>query len=427
MKLNVGRTLLLGFGFFGISIITGINKSYVGPFLGSDFGLKANEVSLILTLATVITFLLQPMIGSLSDNTHTRLGRRMPFIIIFAPLAALGFALLPVLVQPGMLWIFVAVLLFTTVALALFRTPVIALMPDITPSQFRSQANGLINLMGGIGAILAFAAGSFLYGLGRAFPFWAAAVVLVLACAIVVRRIKEPKESMTRAVEARPGLLESLRVVLMAPEKSALFLLLAIFLWFVGYNGVETFFTLYGVKTLGMQANSAAFLLSFLALMFVICAVPSGYVAGKFGRRKTILAGLALIGFVAVVIRVLPPTAQTSSLVLPLLLALVGIGWALININSLPMVVDVAPQTELGTYTGLYYVSSTAAAVLGPNIAGFMIEALGGDYGVIFPIATVSFALAFLFMLGVRRGERAEEERMESTEYRTQSTEGSRQ
>ncbi len=409
MRLNVGRTLLLGFGFFGISIVTAINKSYVGPFLGSDFGLKANEVSLIVTLATIVTFLIQPLIGSLSDNTHSRLGRRMPFIIIFAPMAALGFALLPVLVQPGSLWVFVAVLLLTTVALALFRTPVIALMPDITPSAFRSQANGLINLMGGIGAILAFAAGSYLYGLGRAFPFWAASVVLVLACAIVAWQIKEPKDSTTRAVEARPGLVHSLRVVLTAPEKSALFLLIAIFMWFVGYNGVEVFFTLYGVKMLGMQPNSAAFLLSFLALMFVLCAVPSGYIAGKFGRRKTILAGLALIGIVAVVIRFLPPTAQTSSVMLPLLLALIGIGWALVNINSLPMVVDVAPQTELGTYTGLYYVSSTAAAVLGPIIAGFMIEALGGDYGVIFPIATATFALAFLFMLGVRRGERADE------------------
>ncbi|MCI0474946.1 MAG: MFS transporter, partial [Anaerolineales bacterium] len=104
MKLNVGKTLLLGFGFFGVSIITGINKSYVAPFLGTDFGLKANEVSLLVTLATVITFLIQPMIGSVSDNTRTRFGRRMPFIIIFAPIAAIGFAILPALVQPGLLW-----------------------------------------------------------------------------------------------------------------------------------------------------------------------------------------------------------------------------------------------------------------------------------------------------------------------------------
>ncbi len=333
MKLNVGRTLLLGFGFFGISIITGINKSYVAPFLGTDFGLKANEVSLIVTLGTIITFLIQPMIGSVSDNTRTRFGRRIPFIIIFAPIAAIGFALLPVFVQPGLLWVFVATLLVTTVALALFRTPVIALMPDITPSHFRSQANGLINLMGGIGGILAFAVGAWLYGLNRAYPFWAAALALVLASAIVVWRIKEPKDSTTKAVEVRPDLIKSLRAVLAEKEKSALFLFLAIFSWFVGYNAVETFFTLYGVKTLKMQPNNAAFLLSFLALMFVLFAVPSGYIAAKFGRRKTIMVGIALLAILLAVIRVMPVEVQTAGAVLPILLALAGIAWALINMS----------------------------------------------------------------------------------------------
>ncbi len=408
MKLNVGKTLLLGFGFFGISIITGINKSYVAPFLGTDFGLKANEVSLIVTLGTIITFLIQPMIGSVSDNTRTRWGRRIPFIIIFAPLAALGFALLPLLVQPGGLWLFVVVLLLTTVALALFRTPVIALMPDITPSQFRSQANGLINLMGGIGGILAFAVGAYLYGLNRALPFFAAALALVLACAIVVWKIQEPKDSTTRAVEARPDLIRSLRAVVAEKEKSALYLFGAIFSWFVGYNAVETFFTLYGVKTLKMAPNNAAFLLTFLALMFVLFAVPSGFIAAKFGRRNTIMTGLALLAGLLALIRVLPVELQTASAILPILLALAGIGWSLININSLPMVVDIAPQTELGTYTGLYYFFSTAAAVLGPILAGYLIEAMGSDYGMIFVLAPLTLALAFAFMLGVRRGERAE-------------------
>lgn len=408
MKLNIGKTLLLGFGFFGISIITGINKSYVAPFLGTDFGLRANEVSLVVTLATIVTFLIQPMIGSVSDNTRTRFGRRMPFIIIFAPVAALGFALLPVLVQPGLLWVFIAGLLVTTIALALFRTPVIALMPDITPSPFRSQANGLINLMGGIGGILAFALGAYLYGLNRALPFFAAAVALVLACAIVVWKIQEPKDSDTKAVEARPDLIQSLRVVLAEREKSALLLFLAIFSWFVGYNGVETFFTLYGVKMLKLQPNNAAFLLSFLALMFVLFAVPSGYIAGRVGRRKTILTGIASLAILLTVVRVLPYELQTSGVGLPILLALIGISWSLINVNSLAMVVDVAPQTELGTYTGLYYFFSTAAAVIGPILAGYLIEAMGGDYGMIFLIAPITLVFAFVFMFAVRRGERAE-------------------
>ena len=409
MKLDIGNTLLLGFGFFGVSIIWAIHDSYVPVFLGKDFGLDASLVGVILTVNTIIVFLIQPGIGSLSDRIRTPIGRRMPFILIFAPLSAIGFAILPTLVQPALLWVFFAVLVLTIIALALYRTPVVALMPDITPSQFRSQANGLINLMGGIGAIIAFAGGAALFKLNPAYPFWAAAVLLGLAVGVVFWQIREPKDSTTRAVEARPGLIASLRTILGEREKSALLLLLAIFAWFVGYNAVSKFFTLYGVIALKMDASQASFMLTFLALMFVLFAVPSGYIAARFGRRRTILTGIALLGLLMALIRVLPPALLISGPLLPVLLALAGIGWALININSLPMVVDIAPQNELATYTGLYYFASTSAAVLGPFIAGFLIDALGKDYGVIFLIAPVALAFAFVFMLGVRRGERAEQ------------------
>jgi len=409
MKLNIGKTLQLGFGFFGVSIVWAIHDSYVPIFLGKDFALDASLVGLILTVNTIVVFLIQPGIGSLSDRIRTPIGRRMPFILIFAPLSAIGFAILPILVQPTLIWMFFAVLVLTIVALALYRTPVIALMPDITPSQFRSQANGLINLMGGIGAIIAFAGGAALFKLNPAYPFWAASVLLVLAVGVVFWQIREPKDSTTPAVETRPGLTASLRSIPSEREKSALWLLLAIFAWFVGYNAVSKFFTLYGVLALKLEANQASFLLTFLALMFVIFAVPSGYIAARFGRRRTILVGIALLGLLMALIRVLPPALLTSGLLLPVLLALAGIGWALININSLPMVVDIAPQNELATYTGLYYFASTSAAVLGPLMAGLLINALGKDYGVIFLIAPIALAFAFVFMLGVRRGERADQ------------------
>lgn len=409
MKLNVGKTLLLGFGFFGVSILWAIHDSYVPIFLGKDFALDASLVGSILTINTIIVFLIQPAIGALSDRTRTSLGRRMPFILIFAPLAAIGFAVLPLLVQPSLLWVFVIVLVLTIIALAMFRTPVIALMPDITPSQYRSQANGLINLMGGIGAIIAFAGGAALFKMNPAYPFWAASILLVLACGIVLWRIREPKDSTIQAVESRPGLFASLQKIISAGDKSALLLLLAIFAWFVGYNAVSKFFTLYGVIALKLDPSQASFLLTFLALMFVIFAVPSGYIAAKFGRRRTILVGIAAIGALAILVRLLPIATLASGIVLPILLALIGIGWALININSLPMVVDIAPQTELATYTGLYYFASTSAAVLGPFVAGLLIDALGKDYSAIFLIAAVMFAVAFVFMLGVRRGERAEQ------------------
>lgn len=418
MKLNVGKTLLLGFGFFGVSILWAIHDSYVPVFLGKDFALDASMVGAILTVNTILVFLIQPSIGSLSDRTRTRFGRRMPFILIFAPLAAIGFAILPTLVQPTLLWLFVVVLVLTIIMLAMFRTPVIALMPDITPSPFRSQANGLINLMGGIGAIIAFAGGAALFKMNPAYPFWAASVLLVIAVGIVFWQIHEPQDSTTQSVEQRPGLMASLGKIIGERDKSALLLLLAIFAWFVGYNAVSKFFTLYGVMTLQIDAASAASMLTFLALTFVIFAVPSGYLAGRIGRRVTIIAGIIILGVILIIIRMLP----TQQLMLPLfsifgfkflmahlLLAFAGTGWALINVNSLAMVVDIAPQTELATYTGLYYFASTSAAVLGPFIAGLLIDALGKDYGVIFLIAPIALAFAFVFMLGVRRGERAEQ------------------
>ncbi len=333
MKLDILKTILLGFGFFGVSILWAIHDSYVPVFLGKDFALDASMVGTILTVNTILVFLIQPSIGSLSDRIRTRFGRRMPFILIFAPLAAIGFAILPMLVQPSLLGVFILVLILTIIALAMFRTPVIALMPDITPSQFRSQANGLINLMGGIGAILAFAGGAALFKMNPAYPFWAASILLVLACGIVLWRIREPKDSTTKAVEARPGLVASLRKIFQEKEKSALLLLLAIFAWFVGYNAVSKFFTLYGVIALKMDPGQASFLLTFLALMFVIFAVPSGYIAAKFGRRRTILVGIAILGLLMAIIRVLPTSMQTSGYVLPLMLAFAGIGWALINMS----------------------------------------------------------------------------------------------
>jgi maltose/moltooligosaccharide transporter len=333
MKLNVGKTLLLGFGFFGVSILWAIHDSYVPVFLGKDFALDASLVGTILTVNTIIVFLIQPSIGSLSDRTRTRFGRRMPFIIIFAPLAAIGFAILPMLVQPSLLWLFVVVLVLTIIMLAMFRTPVIALMPDITPSPFRSQANGLINLMGGIGAIIAFAGGAALFKMNPAYPFWAASVLLVIAVAIVFWQIHEPQDSTTQAVEKRPGLMASLGKIIGERDKSALLLLLAIFAWFVGYNAVSKFFTLYGVMSLKMDASQASFLLTFLALMFVIFAVPSGFIAAKFGRRRTILVGLVVIGVLALIVRLMPISMLSSGFVLPILLALIGIGWALINMS----------------------------------------------------------------------------------------------
>jgi maltose/moltooligosaccharide transporter len=413
MKLDYGKTAILGFGFFGVSLIWSLYNSYVPVFLEKDFLLSATLVGIVMTFDNIAALFIQPWIGALSDRTHTAIGRRMPYIIIGAPIAAIAFALIPF---AGVLPLFMVTIIVMLLAMAVFRTPVIALMPDITPSPLRSKANGVINLMGGIGAILAFFVGAKLYDMGRPVPFIAAAVVLVIAVAIVFWRIKEPKDAPEPPKE-EAGVIANLRIIIADRDRSALLILLAIFAWFVGYNTIETFFTLYGVNVLGIKESAASLMLGFLSVTFVLFAVPSGFIATRYGRRTTILTGIALLGILLVTIRVLPVSTLKQTLLsvaglgittLHLLMMIAGVAWALININSLPMVVDIAPQNRLGTYTGLYYFFSTLAAILGPWMGGALVDLTGRDYTTIFVIAPIGMLVAFLCMLGVRRGERAE-------------------
>ncbi len=413
MKLDYGKMTLLGFGFFGVSLIWSIYNSYVPVFLERDFLLSATAVGFVMTFDNIAALFIQPWIGALSDRTRTRIGRRMPYVILGAPIAALAFALIPF---ASTLPFFMITIIIMLLAMAVFRTPVIALMPDIVPSPLRSKANGVINLMGGVGAILAFFVGARLYDMGRPVPFIIFAVVLVLAIALVFWRIKEPREAPAPPSQ-EAGVLANLRIILTERDKSAILILLAIFAWFVGFNVIETFFTLYGVNVLNIKESAASLTLGFLALTFVIFALPSGFIATRFGRKVTILSGLALLGLLLAAIRFLPPASQVQVLfavaglqftLLHLLMMLAGVGWALININSLPMVVDIAPQDRLGTYTGLYYFFSTFAAITGPWLGGALTDAMGRDYTMIFTIAPIAMACAFVLMLGVRRGERAE-------------------
>jgi maltose/moltooligosaccharide transporter len=297
--------------------------------------------------------------------------------------------------------------------MAFWRTPVIALMPDIIPSQFRSQANGVINLMGGLGAIVSFLIGAKLYEMNKAYPFWLGSVLVILSSLLVFIFIKEPK--VYEASEEKPSLLVSLKEVMQSRERSALRILLAIFFWFLGYNAVEAFFTLYANKHLGLPEADGARLLGQLSLLFVIFALPSGYLGARYGRRKTILTGLTLMTVVMLAIFFLPKETLTTFVtklpvlgvvpVIGLFLMLAGIAWACININSLPMVVDMTDAVHLGTYTGLYYLFSTLAAIAGPNVNGWIIQLSNGNYNTTMMIAPFFMIVAFLMMMGVRRGE----------------------
>jgi MFS family permease len=290
-------------------------------------------------------------------------------------------------------------------------------MPDITPSHYRSQANGIVNFMGGVGAIVSFLVGAALYELNPAFPFWMGSVLVIIAGLLVILFIKEPK--VYEETQAQPGMIASLKEASRDPDKSTMRLLFAIFFWFLAYTAIEAFFTLYAQKHLGLAEADGARLLGQLSLIFVLFALPSGYIGAKVGRRVTIMTGIALMTLVILAIYLTPIATLTQPLftlpvlglvpVIGLLLMVAGAAWALININSLPMVVDMTTLARVGTYTGLYYLFSTLAAIVGPNVNGWIVQLSNLNYNAVMMVAPLFLIVAFILMAGVRRGEAAVE------------------
>ncbi len=443
-RLNYGQIFTLGFGFLSTSILWSVYNTYVPVIMQSRFSLGAAAIGFLMTLDNMAALFIQPMIGVVSDRTRTRIGRRMPYLLIGAPIAAVAFAFIPnARVFSGFIAAIVVMLLFA----ALYRTPVIALMPDLVPSPLRSQANGIINLMGGVGGVLAYIGGGLLYDVNPGLPFWLGAVLTVIAILIVVFAIREPRGPMAAAADSeelsdmlpsvillvvslllwglgnwwlegiRGELVKGLGYLVMAAgfilflvtrlrrlpqgnRGSLLRLLLAIFCWFVGFNAIETFFSLYGVNVLHIKPSLAGILMGVANLTFIIFALPSGFIAARVGRRRTILWGLAIFSALLLVAFFVPVMA-----VIAVALGLGGMAWALVNVNSLPMVLDSARQDQVGTSTGLYYLFSTVAAIAGPIANGQVIERTGNNYNLIFLIAPFFFVVAFVLMLGVRHGE----------------------
>lgn len=410
-KLSYPKTFLLGFGFFGVSVIWSVYNAFVPIFLDGKFGLSAAWIGFFMTLDNIAAFLIQPPIGALSDRLRTPIGRRMPFILIGAPIAAIAFGLIPIV---SILPLFVLCTSTLLISMALWRTPVVALMPDITPSRFRSQANGVINFMGGVGAIIAFLIGANLYEMNPNYPFWLGSGLVIVSSLLVFAFIREPKE-FEISEEEKPSLIQALVKLFKEKEKSPIRILAAIFFWFVAYNAIEAFFTLYAVKHLQLSGADGARLLGQLSFVFVLMALPAGYIGGKFGRKRTIMTGVFLMGCAILSMYVLPVDTLTILFTkLPALgnfysvsivLMVAGFSWALININSLPMVVDMTTDAQIGTFTGLYYMASTLAAILGPNLNGWIVSLSGNNYSLMMLFSPLFMLAAFIMMAGVKRGE----------------------
>ena len=404
------KTFLLGFGFFGVSVIWGIYNVFVPLYLEEKFHLPPVWIGFFLTLDNLAALFIQPPVGSWSDKLRTPIGRRMPFILVGAPISALAFGIIPV---AAVLPLFVACTSTLMLSMSLWRTPVVALMPDITPSKYRSQANGIITLMGGLGAIFAYIGGGQLVKINEAYPFWLGSALVIVAAALLLIFIREPK--IVEEPEAQPDLLASVRQLFADKEKSALYFLLALFCWTVGYTAIEAFWTLYAKNHLGYSKGDAALLLGQHAVIIVIFAIPCGYLAGKIKRRTLITGGLWFTAALLATIHWLPvATLKTPLFTLPVLgvvpvlgalLMAAGVSWALITIHALPMIVDMTTVARVGTYTGLYYLFSTGAAIAGPNINGWVVQLSGKNYNTVLLFAPVWMIIASVLLFKVKRGE----------------------
>jgi maltose/moltooligosaccharide transporter len=390
------KTFVLGFGFFGISIIWPLFNSLIPPFL-EDLGLTTTVIGFILTWDNLINLFFQPWVGARSDRTISRFGRRKPWLMLGAPLAAVFFILVP-FVRDN--FVLIALAIFgTNIGMALFRSPTVAYLGDLFKPNERSKANGVINLMGGLGGAAALFGGGALYKLGVPLPFIVGAGVMLIAIVIVLIAVKEPAREvmLIPEEEKRPGVLDNFREVWRSADKSGLFLLGAIFSWFVGWNAMEAFFTLYARNVLGISEGTGTQMLTAFAATLIIFAIPSGLIATKIGRKRTITIGL--VGMVAGLIVGFFIRSATPLLIV---LAVMGGFWALVNINSLPMVYDLGGEQQIGAFTGLYYFASSAAAITGPIASGGLIDLAGKNYSLLWLFSAVFIGLAALLMSRVQ-------------------------
>ena len=423
MKLNNKRTVLIGFAFLSICAFWQMYDNLVPKILTETFGIGESVSGVIMAADNILALFLLPLFGGLSDKCTSKLGRRRPYILwgtIAAVILMMGLPLLTDSFHAApATWktaAFVVLLGLLLVAMGTYRSPAVALMPDVTPKPLRSKANAIINLMGAIGGILYLIITTFLYRTGgdvyvSYLPlFLIVGGIMVLALLVVMILVDEPKlaEEQRQYELAHPedNLMEVTEngEELPAEVKHSLrFLLVSIALWFIGYNGVTTWFSVYAAESWNMTLGQANTCLTIATAGAIVTYIPAGSVASKIGRKKTIRFGAFLLAASFFTAFVYTLISNQFSIALYGLFILVGVAWAMINVNSLPMVVEMCKGSEVGKFTGLYYTFSMSAQILTPIVAGWLLEYVG--YKTLFPYAAIFVFGSFITMAFVKHGD----------------------
>ena len=427
MKLNYGRTVRIGFAFLAICAFWQMYNNVIPLILTNTFHMNESLSGAIMAADNVLALFLLPLFGSLSDKCKSPMGRRKPFILAGTVLSVLLMLLVPVLdnryfsyPSKGLSMVFVCVLGLLLIAMGTYRSPAVALMPDLTPKPFRSRANAVINLMGALGGIIYLILASILYSEARTkglahvnyLPlFLIVAAIMVLSLLIVLFTINEPAlrlqvenyEKDHLEQETAPAGDDGSRTLPPAVKRSLIFLLVSVSLWFISYNAVETWFTTYAQRMWGMSLGSASLCLTIATGGAILSYIPIGQAAARFGRRRVIIAGVVLLASCFFVLFIYTLLSGSFHPVLYLLLLLIGLAWAAINVNSLPMVLEMCSGAEIGRFTGLYYTFSMAAQIVTPVAAGTLMNRIG--YTSLFIYSTLFAGMAFLTMSQVKHGD----------------------
>ena len=420
MKLNYKRTLLVGLAFLSICAFWQLYDNVVPPILKNTFDIPDDIAGVIMALDNVLALFLLPLFGKLSDRTHTRLGRRMPYILGGTLAAVALMNLLPVADGARSLWLFVVALGLLLLAMGVYRSPAVALMPDVTPKPLRSKGNAIINLMGTLGGVFTLAATGLLVtrdATGRenySALFLAVSILMLAAVVVLLLTIRENR--LAREVELQnlatqgedaaqaqadetPSTGAGFSSLDPALRRSLILILCSVSLWFMGYNAVTTAFTKYVSVQWGYDIKAASQCLMVATVGAVVSYLPVGFLSSRFGRKRVIQAGVLLL---AACFGTAALFAQFSP-VLYGIFALVGAAWAMINVNSYPMVVEISKSGDVGKYTGYYYTFSMAAQIVTPIVSGWLLEHVG--YHTLFPYAAAMTGAAFFTMLFVRHGD----------------------
>lgn len=416
MKLNYKRTFLIGLAFLSISAFWQMYDNIIPLMLQGTFGLGETITGAIMAADNVLALFLLPLFGSLSDKVDTKLGKRMPFIAGGTLLAVLFLMLLPIADQSANLVLFVGALFALLISMGLYRSPAVALMPDLTPNKLRSRGNAIINLMGAVGGVYTLIMIKLLVGKGEHpnyLPlFTSVAALMILAVGALVLTINEKKvkarleaecsalgEPFGGEEEAREDARGGQAPMPKEVKRSMGFLLASIFLWFTAYNAVTTAFSRYTRVVWKLEGGGFADCLMVATVAAIISYIPIGNIASKVGRKKTILGGIVLMSvcYLAAIF------ANAYHPVINVAFAAIGVGWAAINVNSYPMIVEMGKGCDIGKFTGTYYTFSMTAQIFTPVLSGFLLENI--SYRTLFPYAFTFSALAFFTMRQVRHGD----------------------